>query len=61
MLSSIKHDSSGVVVTALFLRIASPWRRKLKRLIGQTVKYLRNNFTCDIPFPDAVKDKNRIA
>ena len=61
MPSSIKHDSSGVVVTALFLRSASPWRRKLKHLIGQKEKYLRINFTCDIPFPDAVKDKNRIA
>ena len=61
MPSSIKHDSSGVVVTALFLRSASPWRRELKHLIGQKEKYLRNNFTCDIPFADAVKDKNRIA
>ena len=35
MPSLIKNDSSGVVVTALFLRSASPWRRELKHLIGQ--------------------------
>ena len=54
LLSSMKYESSSdvpVLLTTLFLRRDTPWRRKMKHRIGFKEMYFQIDFTCRIPFP----------
>ena len=50
----MKYESSSdvpVLLTTLFLRRDTPWRRKMKHRIGFKEMYFQIDFTCRIPFP----------